>query len=250
MENLQKNPNDPTNSSYVLNTENPPPQTPARDPAPLRRGPRRRIDWGEVATLLADGVPTIEVAHFVGCSRQHVWRILRSSNALRLRLGEERARIAAECGSQIEGLRRTIADRIEREVNGGNIRVLLWAADRLGITNHALPSRQLGDGTQETLDTDAPYFDDALDPEFQPEPQPAPAPAPVPAPQSVFVGEATFKPNQTDKLATDAHGRLASPISASTAAKPQAKPQAKIDRRPKSATRKRQKPSASGAQRR
>jgi hypothetical protein len=41
-----------------------------------------------------------------------------------------------------------------------------------------------------------------------------------------------------------------SPISAGTAAKPQAKPQAKIDRRPKSATRKRQKPSASGAQRR
>ncbi len=250
MENLQKNPNDAVNSSYVLNTENPPPQTPARDPAPLRRGPRRRIDWGEVATLLADGVPTIEVAHFVGCSRQHVWRILRSSNALRLRLGEERARIAAECGSQIEGLRRTIADRIEREVNGGNIRVLLWAADRLGITNHALPSRQLGDGTQETLDTDAPYFDEALDPEFQPEPEPQPAPERVPAPQSAFVGEATFKPNQTDKLATDAHGRLASPISAGTAAKPQAKPQAKIDRRPKSATRKRQKPSASGAPRR
>lgn len=242
MENLQKNPNDAINSSYVLNTENPAPQMPARDPAPLRRGPRRRIDWGEVATLLADGVPTIEVAHFVGCSRQHVWRILRSSNALRLRLGEERARIAAECGSQIEGLRRTIADRIEREVNGGNIRVLLWAADRLGITNHALPSRQLGDGTQETLDTDAPYFDEALEPEFQPEPQPAP----VPAPQSAFVGEATCKPNQTDKLATDAHGRLASPISASTAAKPQAK----IDRKPKSATRKRQKPSASGAPRR
>jgi hypothetical protein len=242
MENLQKIPNEANNSLYVLNGEKPPPQTPARDPAPLRRGPRRRIDWGEVATLLADGVPTIEVAHLVGCSRQHVWRILRSSNALRLRLGEERARIAAECGSQIEGLRRTIADKIEREVNAGNIRVLLWAADRLGLTNHALPSRQLGDGAHEAIDTDAPYYDEALDPE--------PVPEPESAPKSVGVGEATSKPNQSDKLATDAFGRLPSPISATRDARPQANPQANIDRRPKSAKRKRQKPSASGAPRR
>jgi|GEM_PF-3743882 len=224
MENLQKIADEPNNSSYVLNGEKPP-----RDPAPLRRGPRRRIDWSAVATSLADGASTIDVANFVGCSRQHVWRILRSSNALRVRLGEERMRIAAECGSQIEGLRRTIAEKIAHEVYAGNIRVLLWAADRLGLTNHALPSRQLGDDGSETLDTDAPYYDENLDPE------------PEPAPESQIVGEATSKPNQADKLATDAHGRPLSPISG--------KAEADIDPRPKSAKRKRPKPSASGASR-
>lgn len=234
MENLQKTSVQPDNSSYVLSAAKPPPATAPRDLAPLRRGPRRRIDWGEVATLLADGVPTNEVAHYVGCSRQHVWRILRQSNALRLRLGEERVRIAAECGSQIEGLRRTIADRIVREVNAGNIRVLLWAADRLGLTNHALPSRQLGDTAGErggeTLDTDAPYFDESLDPEPEPEPE------------TEFVGEATSKQNQPDKLATDALGRPLSPISPAS--------EADIDPRPKSAKRKRPKQAANGATRR
>jgi transcriptional regulator with XRE-family HTH domain len=237
MENLQQLDQKSNNSVCVRENEKPPParapvsDTPRSD-TPLRRGPRRRIDWTEVATMLADGVSTLEVAHQVGCSRQHVWRILRSSNALRLRLGEERARVAAECGAQIEGLRRTIADKIEREVYAGNIRVLLWAADRLGLTAHALPSRRLPDLPPEPLDTEAPYFDDALEPDFsqiQPETQ--------------TVGVATGQANQADKSATDAHRCASSPISPT----PTHTQAAKIERGPKSATRKRPKPPAPGA---
>jgi hypothetical protein len=179
----------------------------------LRRGPRRRIDWGEAAALLADGVPTIEVAQFVGCSRQHIWRILRSSNAMRVRLGEERARIAAECGAQVEGLRRPIAMLLEREVLSGNVRVAMWLADRLGLAAHGLPGRKLPPLPPEMnidpIDPGAPYFDEALDPPPEVLPE-------TPAPESDVAengAEATFEPNQADKPATVAFGNASSPIS-------------------------------------
>jgi len=199
-------------------------ETAPRDPpaeAPdrrLRRGPRRRIDWGEAAALLADGVPTIEVAHYVGCSRQHIWRILRSSNAMRVRLGEERARIAAECGAQVEGLRRPIALLLEREVLSGNVRVAMWLADRLGLAAHGLPGRKLPplppEMNSEPIDPWAPYFDEALDPPAEAPPAEAPPPEPAPeTPVTQTRAEATSEKNQTDKSATVAFGNASSPIS-------------------------------------
>ncbi len=188
-----------------------PPNGPSAEAADrrLRRGPRRRIDWGEAAALLADGVPTIEVARFVGCSRQHIWRILRSSNAMRVRLGEERARIAAECGAQIEGLRRPIAMLLEREVLSGNVRVAMWLADRLGLAAHGLPGRKLSPMPPEMnldpIDPGAPYFDEALDP------PPETDPAETNITQTRV--EATLEKNQTDKPATVAFGNASSPIS-------------------------------------
>ena len=187
-----------------------PPNGPSTEAADrrLRRGPRRRIDWGEAASLLADGVPTIEVARFVGCSRQHIWRILRSSNAMRVRLGEERARIAAECGAQVEALRRPIAMLLEREVLSGNVRVAMWLADRLGLAAHGLPGRKLPPMPPEMnidpVDPSAPYFDEALDP-----------PAEVPSETNVTQtrAEATLEKNQADKPATVAFGNASSPIS-------------------------------------
>jgi len=171
-----------------------PPNGPSAEAADrrLRRGPRRRIDWGEAASLLADGVPTIEVARFVGCSRQHIWRILRSSNAMRVRLGEERARIAAECG----------------EVLSGNVRVAMWLADRLGLAAHGLPGRKLPplppEMNLDPVDPSAPYFDEALDP-----------PAEVPSETNVTQthAEATLEKIQADKPATVAFGNASSPIS-------------------------------------
>jgi len=202
----------------------PPAETPDRR---LRRGPRRRIDWGEAAALLADGVPTIEVAHFVGCSRQHIWRILRSSNAMRVRLGEERARIAAECGAQVEGLRRPIALLLEREVLSGNVRVAMWLADRLGLAAHGLPGRKLPplppEMKSEPIDPWAPYFDEALDPPAETDPSETNV--------AQTRAEATSEKNQTDKSATVAFGNASSPISKS----------------PKSAKRVAESPPASGA---
>jgi len=175
----------------------------------LRRGPRRRIDWGEAAALLADGVPTIEVARFVGCSRQHIWRILRSSNAMRVRLGEERARIAAECGAQVEGLRRPIALLLEREVLSGNVRVAMWLADRLGLAAHGLPGRKLPplppEMNLDPIDPGAPYYDEALDPPADPDPSETNV--------TQTRAEATFEKNQSDKPATVAFGNASSPIS-------------------------------------
>jgi hypothetical protein len=193
----------------------PPADTPDRR---LRRGPRRRIDWGEAAALLADGVPTIEVARFVGCSRQHIWRILRSSNAMRVRLGEERARIAAECGAQVEGLRRPIAMLLEREVLSGNVRVAMWLADRLGLAAHGLPGRKLPplppEMKSEPIDPWAPYYDEALDPPPEAPGKTDPAETdPSETNVTQTRAEATLAKNQTDKPATVAFGNASSPIS-------------------------------------
>lgn len=230
MENMLENNGSQTNSlevperaglrSVALGLPEPDPsETAPRDPpngppadAPnrrLRRGPRRRIDWGEAAALLADGVPTIEVAHYVGCSRQHIWRILRSSNAMRVRLGEERARIAAECGAQVEGLRRPIAMLLEREVLSGNVRVAMWLADRLGLAAHGLPGRKLPplppEMKNDPIDPWEPYYDEALDPPAQTDPSETNV--------TQTRAEATSEKNQADKPATVAFGNASSPIS-------------------------------------
>ncbi len=234
MENIQKNTESQTISCYVPEgsslrsvgvglpepdlAETAPRDLPdLRPDRRLRRGPRRRIDWGEAASLLADGVPTVEVARFVGCSRQHIWRILRSSNAMRVRLGEERARIAAECGAQVEALRRPIALLLEREVLSGNVRVAMWLADRLGLAAHGLPGRKLPPLPPEMnidpVDTAAPYFDETLDP---PPEALAEAPAETPTPETDVTenrAAATFEKNQADKPATVAFGNASSPIS-------------------------------------
>jgi hypothetical protein len=152
---------------------------PAPAPAPAetkrRRGRHRRVDWSHAAQMLANGCTVTQTARWMGCSRQHIWRILRASDAVRLRLGEERARIAAECGAEVEGLRRQVARAIREEVEVGNVRVILWLADRLNLTGQGFPGRRLPDLPQasdaaqapvpgpEGFATDTPLFDKALD---------------------------------------------------------------------------------------
>jgi len=103
------------------------------------QAPRRPLDWALAAEMLAEGCSTAEVAHRLGCSRGHVWRVLGKSDAFRARYAASRARSFAEAGTVLDGLRGEVAETIKREVMTGNIRVTLWLADRLGLVGRAAP---------------------------------------------------------------------------------------------------------------
>jgi DNA-binding LacI/PurR family transcriptional regulator len=109
---------------------------------PIEPWPRGRppvIDWTEAAELLAEGMPAALVATRLGCSRQTVWRALRRSRALQEQLGEMAYRQRAETGSRLHALRPLVARALERKLDEGNTRVILWLAQRLGVANHGYP---------------------------------------------------------------------------------------------------------------
>jgi hypothetical protein len=92
-----------------------------------------RVDWEKIAVMLANGRRMNEIAGAMGCTRQTIWRALRRSPKLVERVREERARIEAETGSMMDGLRILIANGLVRRIHEGDIRVMLWLAGRLGI---------------------------------------------------------------------------------------------------------------------
>jgi AcrR family transcriptional regulator len=104
--------------------------------------------------MLSDGHTTAEVAREVGCSRQHVWRILRRSRALYWAIAEAETEAVRDANARLAGLRPLVADALARGLDEGNVRVTLWLADRLGLgcarNGRALPP---------------PEDDDPLDPE-------------------------------------------------------------------------------------
>jgi len=99
-------------------------------PVPVPRH-ATRIDWADVARLLAAGWTTAEVARHVGCTRQHVWRILRRSPALQQAILEAQRETRLESGSLFAALQPRIAKALSRAVDEGNPRVILWLAERL-----------------------------------------------------------------------------------------------------------------------
>jgi hypothetical protein len=74
-----------------------------------------------------------EVAEKVGCSRQHVWRLMRKSAFLGRALAEAEYEVGREADGRLAALRPAVADALKREIDAGNVRVLLWLADRLGL---------------------------------------------------------------------------------------------------------------------
>ena len=101
----------------------------------LAARPRRatRIDWQEVARLLASGNSTAQVARLVGCSRRHIWRILRRSRRLDEALAGEIEHEATNASLLLAALRPALAEALAREVQKGNVNVLLRLADRLNV---------------------------------------------------------------------------------------------------------------------
>jgi len=92
-----------------------------------------RYDWDLAAAMLARGSGVGNAARVVGCHRTTVWRALRRSEAFRRRIAGLRAEYLAEAAAPLERLREEVVAGIRREVALGNVRVLLWLADRLGL---------------------------------------------------------------------------------------------------------------------
>ncbi len=101
--------------------------------AGARRADSRVIDWRQAAELLARGLPAAIVARRVGCSRSQLSR-KRTQNPNFRRWIEEFGDPAGERqGNPIGDLRAVVHAAIETEVRKGNVRVILWLADRLKL---------------------------------------------------------------------------------------------------------------------
>jgi hypothetical protein len=91
-----------------------------------------RPDWRLAARMLAQGEAVAAVARQVGCSRSQLSRRRNHDPLFRALIEElEQAEPPAEEG--LAGLRHALHHAIEHEVRNGNVRVVLWLADRLSL---------------------------------------------------------------------------------------------------------------------
>lgn len=109
--------------------------TTVTEPRALARAPRRAIDWHQAAELLARGATAAAVAEQVGCSRDHLARKRRHDPVFQGWIARCGERLADSGGNRLTDLRRTLHEAIETEVRAGNVRVILWLADRLKLVN-------------------------------------------------------------------------------------------------------------------
>ena len=104
-----------------------------REPCAPRRPARRVIDWQQAAELLADGMTIAEAAARVGCSRSALARRRRRDPTFQNWMARSRE-VDADPGARgFDGLRLPLQRAIAREVGVGNVRVVLWLADRLKL---------------------------------------------------------------------------------------------------------------------
>jgi hypothetical protein len=96
--------------------------------------PRARpaIDWRRAAELLAGGASLAETAGQVGCSKDHLARKRRRDEMFQRWIAESRTP-RPRTGNRMADLRTALLEAIEAEVKDGNVRVILWLADRLKL---------------------------------------------------------------------------------------------------------------------
>lgn len=100
-------------------------------------GARRRVDWRLAAQLLAEGAGINEIAERLGCAASTVRRRLKTDRGLREHAAEYTPEVLPD-HLRLEALRRQLHQAIESEVRQGNVRVILWLADRMKLIE---PSR-------------------------------------------------------------------------------------------------------------
>lgn len=98
------------------------------------RTPRvRPIDWRHAAELFARGLTVAAVARRVGCSRSQASRKRNQDPVFRTWIEEFEAKIETPSPDRMVGLRQALHQAIDAEVRAGNVRVILWLADRLKL---------------------------------------------------------------------------------------------------------------------
>jgi AcrR family transcriptional regulator len=103
------------------------------EPRARGRTVRRVIDWYQAAELLAQGVSTADVAARLGCSRGALARRRKNDPVFQTWMARCRDAGAEPDSRRFAELRPTLHEAIEKEVHDGNLRVILWLADRLKL---------------------------------------------------------------------------------------------------------------------
>jgi len=94
---------------------------------------RSVVDWRMAAELLARGLSIAETARQVGCSRSQLSRRRNHDEVFRSWIEACEISLPAVRERKIGSLRQRLHDAIDAEVQGGNVRVILWLADRLKL---------------------------------------------------------------------------------------------------------------------
>jgi hypothetical protein len=107
----------------------------SREPEPRapRRPARRAVNWQHAAELLAQGVTVADTAARVGCSRNALARKRAHDATFRSWIGAAGEGAGNAQARRFDELRPTMHKVITREVGSGNVRVILWLADRLKL---------------------------------------------------------------------------------------------------------------------
>jgi hypothetical protein len=116
------------------------------EPRAPRRPARRVIDWHQAAELLAQGATIAAAAARVGCSRSALARKRRHDPIFQNWMASCREAAADSGDQRLVELRPTLQQAIAREVRTGNVRVVLWLADRLKLVtppNERTPDEEL-----------------------------------------------------------------------------------------------------------
>jgi hypothetical protein len=101
--------------------------------AGARRAEPRRIDWHQAAELLAGGMPITTVAGRLGCSRSQLSRKRHHDPAFQRMIEDSKRTASMRERDRIRELCLAVRAVIETEVGKGNVRVVLWLADRLKL---------------------------------------------------------------------------------------------------------------------
>ncbi|MQP67205.1 hypothetical protein GE253_17920 [Niveispirillum sp. SYP-B3756] len=105
---------------------------------------RSRSDeqWARIAYYLASGVTVTEVARHFTLSRSTIWRALQRSPGLRRRIAAEWEMLRRESDSRFVAMRHAVVEGLSRAINAGNIRAILWAAERLELGGPLLVAKE------------------------------------------------------------------------------------------------------------
>jgi hypothetical protein len=111
------------------------------------RAERNRPDWRRAAQLLARGDALTAVAAQIGCSRSQLSRKRNHEPLFQSWIAEFQQ--AEQCpDGRMARLRHAVHRAIENEVRSGNVRVVLWLADRLKLVTpptEGTPGQELQD---------------------------------------------------------------------------------------------------------
>ena len=116
------------------------------EPRARRRAVRRVVDWHRGAELLAQGLSTADVAARLGCSRAALVRRRKHDPVFQRWMDRCREASAEPDNRSLADLRLSLHAAIEKEVRAGNVRVVLWLADRLKLVtppNERTPDQEL-----------------------------------------------------------------------------------------------------------